>query len=250
MASKKKTRPSLKKTRKQRRGNDAPSQALPPLVIDETVSLPKETAAAVAEYYEMTTPEELHPDLQGCLDDSDERFPIVHHPLYNGQITPGYRVRVNRIYLTTKEKYEEAASQRNFRKMIDLVETPYKMQWLEKLASEMTDADYWAALGEWYTEQEFFDQAQLRRLFAAERPGRENLMNEEDRTFLAQLPETFEVYRGYGKTANGWSWTRDRDKAIWFAQRFAGSGSNKPMLGHGVGRQVCGCGVFRRSGRE
>ena len=63
MASKKKTRPSLKKTRKQRRGNNAPTQALPSPVFDETVS-PEEAAALAAEYYDMTTPEELHPDLQ------------------------------------------------------------------------------------------------------------------------------------------------------------------------------------------
>ena len=72
MASKKKTRPSFKKTRKQRHRDDTPSQAGPPFLIDETVSVPKETAAAVAEYYEMTTPEELRPNIQGCLDDSEE----------------------------------------------------------------------------------------------------------------------------------------------------------------------------------
>jgi hypothetical protein len=114
--------------------------------------------------------------------------------------------------------------------MIDLVERPYKMERLEALAPKMTDTDYWAALGLWYTEQEFFNQAQLRRLFAIDRPGREHLMDEEDRAFLAQLPESFDVFRGYGKTANGWSWTLDRKKAIWFAQRFAGVSSDKPPM--------------------
>jgi hypothetical protein len=229
MASKKTKRQSLKKPRKQK-GDDAPSQ-MPPELADALKAIPPDQEAALAEaYHDMTTPEELHPDLQPYLDDSDRRFPIVHHHFFNGVITPGYCRRVNRIYLTIKEEYEEAAKQRDYRRMIDLVETPYKMEWLEKLAPEMSDADYWAALGVWYTEQEFFDQAQLRRLFAVDRPYREHLMDEEDRAALAQLPETFEVHRGYGKTANGWSWTIDRDKAIWFAQRFAGVSSDKPPM--------------------
>ena len=62
-------------------------------------------------------------------------------------------------------------------------------------------------------------QKQLRQLFAVDRPGKENMMDEEERAFLANQPDQFEIYRGYGKTVNGWSWTVDREKAIWFAQR-------------------------------
>jgi hypothetical protein len=41
---------------------------------------------------------------------------------------------------------------------------------------------------------------------------------------LAQLPDVLPIYRGIGsaKGRNGLSWTLDRERAIFFAQRFVG----------------------------
>src|SRR5258705_147764 len=46
-------------------------------------------------------------------------------------------------------------------------------------------------------------------------------MTEQERSFLAGLPEEITIYRGFnGGHGEGMSWTLDRDKAIWFAKRF------------------------------
>lgn len=47
------------------------------------------------------------------------------------------------------------------------------------------------------------------------------LMEKQELTFLRSLPDTFTVYRGCPvNKVNGLSWTLDRDKALWFANRF------------------------------
>lgn len=48
------------------------------------------------------------------------------------------------------------------------------------------------------------------------------LMNNDEYEVYSELPETFTVYRGVtpGHNPDGMSWTRERDKAEWFANRF------------------------------
>lgn len=179
-------------------------------------------------------PGKLHPELRPYADDAGA-FLLICHPLCQELAMSGYCGGINRTYRFLKRKYAEAERKGDYRRMIHLVQKPYKMQWLENLAPQMTDADYWMALGEAYIQQEFFDQAELRRLFTVDRPGRELLMDNEERAFLQTLPERFEIYRGYGTTLHGWSWTLERDKAIWFAQRFAGVQNDEPpMLATGM----------------
>jgi hypothetical protein len=45
----------------------------------------------------------------------------------------------------------------------------------------------------------------------------------EERNALANMPGSFRIWRGlvFRGRAQGLSWTIDRDKVVWFAQRFA-----------------------------
>ena len=51
-------------------------------------------------------------------------------------------------------------------------------------------------------------------------------MNEEDRRFLKLLPKEIIIYRGYIKNKNksGYSYTLNKEKAKWFANRFGNNG--------------------------
>jgi hypothetical protein len=52
------------------------------------------------------------------------------------------------------------------------------------------------------------------------------MMNEEDDQFLRSLPEEVTIYRGCqeGLNENGLSWTLDKSKAEFFANRFGKKG--------------------------
>ena len=51
-------------------------------------------------------------------------------------------------------------------------------------------------------------------------------MTEDERKVLSNLPDFITIYRGYtpGKNKQGISWTLDKDKANWFANRFSSNG--------------------------
>ncbi|MBR9804656.1 hypothetical protein GYB59_24495 [bacterium] len=51
------------------------------------------------------------------------------------------------------------------------------------------------------------------------RPGRQHLMDEEERQFLAELPDEITIYRGYDFNQQGWAWTLNPEKAEFFARR-------------------------------
>jgi hypothetical protein len=62
------------------------------------------------------------------------------------------------------------------------------------------------------------------KLWNADRLGKQNTMSAKERKVLAQLPDKLPIYRGIGsaKGRNGLSWTLNRERAIFFAQRFVG----------------------------
>jgi hypothetical protein len=61
-----------------------------------------------------------------------------------------------------------------------------------------------------------------KRLWASGRPGRDVVMDEDEREALAAMPDEITVYRGTTnkKGIRGLSWTLDRDQAVWFARRY------------------------------
>jgi hypothetical protein len=60
-------------------------------------------------------------------------------------------------------------------------------------------------------------------------------MSEEEICFLDTLPEQIEIWRGasHKRGLAGLAWTLDREKAVWFAQRFC-SESRVPLLAKGI----------------
>ena len=86
---------------------------------------------------------------------------------------------------------------------------------------KMSDADYWKVLGEIfnYVECNSANTGIWLKLLKSPRPGREHLMDYDERTALAALPGEFTVWRGASPEYKvGMSWTLDREKAMWFAE--------------------------------
>jgi len=80
----------------------------------------------------------------------------------------------------------------------------------------------------WLNEpQPWTERALFLKLLRSPRAQREALMEPAEQEFLRALPDVLRVYRGFaGLRGEGLSWTLDRDKAIWFANRFA---AGKPL---------------------
>ena len=99
----------------------------------------------------------------------------------------------------------------------------------EEYALNMHKADYWDTLGLVYADQEHINDQLGGWLiafnYAKHHPEvQQAMMDEDDLELFNNLDDTFTVYRGIeSKYSNeeSISWTLDKDKAQWFADRYA-----------------------------
>lgn len=180
----------------------------------------------------------LDPELQGWVDGLDFgdalRHPLVYAVPYTAQLAPTYNARLKLM----RQKTDEALANRDYQKYIWLHERAYRLHAFLKVmeADQLSNEDYWKFVGSFWTDSENIHQnfRHWLKLWSSQRPGREHAMDdgvgeddddseENERQRYAELPETMTIYRGYQYKASmrGLSWSLDRERAIWFAQRFA-----------------------------
>ena len=169
---------------------------------------------------------ELHPDLQPYLEDGI-LGPQLRHPLVYA-VPLWTKAHANHMYEQKKSDLEKAIAEKKYSQIIFLHERPYRLEAFVQITKELSDAKYWSLLASVWTDTEngWQNLPTWRALFWSKRPGRENLMDADERFTLANLPEIVEIYRGCvnGINEDGISWTLNRDKAEFFANRFSKGG--------------------------
>ena len=159
-----------------------------------------------------------------------ENLWVIHHPFCNQLILDLERCALihERIDELTA-KADACFEAHDYEGYIYSLARVFRPEWLAKDAHLIPDDRYWTILGRIYAVLDFthsnFDL--FHQLFRADRPGRENLMEPEERDMLASLPDELKVYRGYAYEddddeqyfAEGIAWTLDRHRAVWFANR-------------------------------
>lgn len=198
--------------------------------------------------------EDLHPDLVPHLT-TGAVGPMLHHPLVINVMHHDMQNAVtNQSYLHKKAAVAKAAKEGDWSRYIFMHERPYRFDALVRAASKGLAQDpkqYWDLVGSVWTDSENIHQSlpAWKKLWTAPMPGREECMNEKEHAALAALPETMTVYRGVGhaRFKLGLSWTLDKERAEWFANRFAGANgrrahvyagevAKKDVLAHFLGR--------------
>ena len=118
------------------------------------------------------------------------------------------------------------------------------------MSASADDCDYWRQLrSDWtQTERPGEEADQWRARFTDPRPGREHLMDDDERDLVASLPDRVRVYRGAVRGVNetGLSWGVEHDAAMawasastsWQPSSRAGMASSAGLSG-GVGNPVC-----------
>jgi hypothetical protein len=167
--------------------------------------------------------EDLHPDLEACVDFGGP-MPLIRHPLLVNYWVPSENAVFNYQYKNALENLKEAEEAKDWPRWISIHAEPFQVDAFAKAGDRLDDRQYWEFMGDVFTSSEVIWQQKslVRKLLTAPRPGRDFIMSDVERETLAGLPDTLTVYRGYAFTnRKGWSWTIDRDKAVWFAKRFA-----------------------------
>ena len=171
--------------------------------------------------------EPLHPDLVPYFESDGALGAQVRHPLVY-QVPLWSNGSANAYYLQKKKDLEIALAEKNFNRVVYLHERPYRLQAFTQISHHLSDTKYWSILsGIWTdTENQWQNLEQWKELLSANRSSRHYLMDESEVQLLNSLPELVTIYRGCvkGLNENGLSWTLDKAKAEFFANRFSKEG--------------------------
>ena len=172
----------------------------------------------------LTRTEPLRKDLYEYLEKTNVGY-FIRHPFCNDMISSLNRCALIHHTIDTRTAKADALFEaHDYEGYINCIEVYSQPEWFAKDADELPDDRYWPLLSRIYQTQKYthYYRDLFDRLFRADRPGRENLMEPEEREVLAKLPDVLTVYRGYSDDdyegyAEGISWTLDRREAVWHA---------------------------------
>ena len=171
--------------------------------------------------------ETLHPDLVPYLEQSSEGWMMLRHPLVY-QVPFFSNGSANAYYEQKRIAVEKATADKNYKQFVWLFERPYRVEAFIKIADKLSDTEYWRLLSDvWIdTENQYAYLNEWKKLLASKRPNRHYMMGEEEDNILRSLSNQVTIYRGCQKGLNedGLSWTLDKSKAKFFANRFGKKG--------------------------
>ena len=171
----------------------------------------------------------LHPDLEPFVRKGTVMGTMVHSPLV---IQPLYSrdrcSQINGLYEQKLRHVEEAIKAGDFERAVMLHERPYRFDALGIAVGQgltVGTAEYWSVVGRvWIDSENIHENFKAwRELWKGDATHRHHAMSDEDREAFSKLPDRIRVYRGYSMygTKMGLSWSIERERAIWFAHRFA-----------------------------
>ena len=213
------------------------------LMITDRGLAPGEMIGDPEELDAMFGPEDLNPELEGYIERRDRIGFVLHHPLIiQVMYTPIFNKRINRMYAYKQERLARAVEEQDWGKFIFLHERPYRLDALHRVLFEHKADDpaiVWGLVSDAWIDCEnvYQNLSTWRKIWSLPISDREqHVMDEAERAALEALPDTIQVYRGHAhkKSQKGMSWTTDRDRAIWFAKRFAGVERRKVLLSKGI----------------
>jgi len=179
-------------------------------------------AKMVAEYSEP-----LNADLVAYLETSNEGWAMLRHPLVY-QVPFFSNGSANAYYEQKRKAVEQALEKKNYKEFVWLFERPYRVEAFIKIADKLSDTDYWKLLSDiWIdTENQYAYLKEWKKLLGSKRSSRHYLMDEDEDNLLRSLSNEVTIYRGCQKGLNesGLSWTLDKSKAQFFANRFGKKG--------------------------
>jgi hypothetical protein len=182
--------------------------------------------------------EELHPALKPYVQD-EESWPTLKHPLvYQVPYSPQLNKQSNKMFETKKEVIRQAREEGRWETVVWMHERPYRLQAFLDVAFEIEDdTRFWELVGGIWTDSENCWQCRSDwyEIFTCGRDDRQAMMDDKEREALSKLPDEITVYRGFTKhdgevledndvQLHSFSWTLDRKRAVWFAQRLARDG--------------------------
>jgi hypothetical protein len=174
----------------------------------------------------MASNEELHPDLVPYVSEGPLGKQLRHPLVY--QIAMTGNGWANAYYRQKKADVEKALQNKKYDSFVWLHERPYRIEAFQAIEPSLSDSGYWRLLSDiWIdTENQWQNLNEWKLLLASKRSNRHYMMTEEEDNLLRSLADEVTIYRGCQKgiNENGLSWTLDKSKAKFFANRLGKDG--------------------------
>jgi hypothetical protein len=164
---------------------------------------------------------ELNSELQKFVVETEIGKYIKHPLVFSPLVLPGL---ANQMLEQKYNQLRKALDTKNFSQYVFLHERPYRVSVFKDIKHELTDENYWKLLSSIWTDTEnsYQDLGTWKNLFKSKRGQRHNLMTEDELNTMESLDDTVTIFRGCVKNLNedGLSWTLNKERAEWFANRF------------------------------
>ena len=194
----------------------------------------KEGRIKVQEVY--TDGEELLPELKASLiDEGLFNRKSIQHPLVIGNLDLMPNSYYNTQLIRKQQKLKEFEKNKEFESYLFLIEKPFRIIFFSELVKQnkikRLSKKYWEILSSlWTGSENIFQYKELWKELFQDKTNSHYFMSKKDLEFYNSLENEFIVYRGYTHWENGYSYTIDKDIAVWFAERFGQNGKIKERL--------------------
>lgn len=172
--------------------------------------------------------EALHPELERFLVDTPAGFKALKHPLvFAVPFFPGTEAMQNASFKHKSEYALEQQAKGNYSAYISIHERPYRLEAFLDICDKLDRKTYWELVRfVWVDTENAWEWVKLwKRIFKQECAEKHFLMDDEELEVLSKLPDRVRVWRGCTrKNERGISWTLNREKAVWFANRYKAGG--------------------------
>lgn len=180
--------------------------------------------------------EELLPELKkSIIDGGFFNRKSIQHPLVIGDLGMMPNSYYNKQLIRKQQKLNEYEKKKNYKSYLFLIEKPFRVLFFIKLIKQNKikkfSKKYWRILRFLWTRSEnIFQHKELWKELLLEKTNSHYFMSKKDLEFYNSLENEFIVYRGYTHWENGYSYSLDKERAIFFANRFGQNGKVKEML--------------------
>jgi len=194
----------------------------------------------------------LRPELRRFVTFGGRFGSVFDHPLHS-QIgleslagePSGHRASgldcINDIVEEKTRLLDQARAERDWNSFVFLHQRPYRIDALAEVMEVERPSRLWPLVGDVWLDsaapsdsEDLWEEVWSRAFTQSGKRRKTSLrvMSPAERRALDELPETITVWRGCSRegAVDGFSWTLDREMAIWFAYRFGGRGDEPAIL--------------------
>lgn len=199
---------------------------------------------------------ELNPELKEFYVE-DALLPMIRHPYVYVVPFLGTEIEIeqaNKRYQYMTEKLKTSLKKKHYEAYVFLHERPYRLEAFTEIMNYLLPSEYWSILSNvWYDSENIWQNKKVwKSLFLNEKRYKKFFMTEREQRFFDKLPTHFKVYRGCheGKNEHGFSYSLDKEQAIWFSKRFLQGHENPKLIERFIDKKDVFAYIDRRNEQE